>query len=263
MDRKVYLVFLLLLSLAISSCTYTFYPTDSAYPVPSKLHKLTTLSEEIIETSGLASRNETLMTFNDSGGEPALFEFDKQGSILNKTIIANTTNSDWEDIAYYGSNYYVADVGNNFGNRDTLVIYIIPSDLHSNGLNTSEVDSIRFSYDEQILTTKSGWNSHDCEAIFVYEDSIYLFAKDWVSKNTRIYVLPKVPGYYKIKSRVTYPVNALITGADIEPGRKEVVLIGYRNFIPIMIRYGFHSDPTEIDFGGKARKYPLHFGSQV
>lgn len=251
------------LSLAVTSCTYTFYPTSCEYPTTSSLRKLSTISAEMNETSGLASKKETFITFNDSGGEPALYEFNQEGSILNKTIIANTRNADWEDIAYDGSYYYVADVGNNFGNRDTLIIYKIPSEPVSGGLYSGDVDSISFVYDEEISTTGSGWNSHDCEALFVYEDSIYLFAKDWVSMNTRIYVIPTIPGHYNIKSKVTYPVKALITGADIDPVKREVVLVGYRNYVPVLIRYQYRSDPSNIECGGKARRYPLHFGSQV
>lgn len=249
--------------MAVNSCTYTFYPTACEYPTTSSLRKLSTISPEMNETSGLASNKETLITINDSGGEPALYEFDKQGSLLNKTIIANTTNSDWEDIAYDGSYYYVADVGNNFGNRDTLIIYKIKTEPGPRVSLTGNVDSISFVYDEQISTTGSGWNSHDCEALFVYNDSIYLFAKDWINKNTRIYVIPTIPGHYDIKSRVTYPVNALITGADINPVKREVVLVGYRNYVPVLIRYQYNSDPTKIECGGKVRKYPLRFGSQV
>lgn len=263
MSRVLKILLAFPLGMIVASCTYTFYPTSCEYPTPGALKRTTFLSGEVNETSGLVATDGTFITFNDSGGEAALYELDKKGSVVKKSIIANTMNADWEDIAFDGSNYYIADVGNNFGNRDTLVIYKIP--LVSVGTSTTGYasDSITFSYDEQISRSETGWYSHDCEAIFVYRDSIYLFAKDWVTQNTRVYVLSTEAGHYKIKSRISYQVDALITGADLDAKRHEVVLVGYRNYIPVLIRYGFNEDPAIIECGGKARKYPRYIGTQT
>lgn len=249
--------------LIISSCTYTFYPATCDYPVAGQLKKIAVLPDELNETSGLARRNNTLFTFNDSGGDPAIFSFSGKGTILQKTVVANALNTDWEAITADSNFFYIADVGNNFGNRDTLTIYKVPVAGFSEGNHPTTPEVIRFSYDETTSKSAGGWYSHDCEALFAFGDSLYLYAKDWTTKNTRVYVLPKLSGYYQIKSRITYPVKALITGADIDPVRREVVLTGYRNYTPVLIRYSFIDDPASIHCGGKARIYPRQAGAQV
>lgn len=248
----------------ISSCSYTFYSAACDLPLPGALHKISTLSPQLNETSGIIALDSLYYTFNDSGAEAEVFSFSPHSSIIQKTIISNATNIDWEAIAYDGDNFYLADVGNNFGTRDTLTIYKIPSDgLRHRDPIAQASGKITFSYKEEVFRNSTGWYSHDCEAIFSYGDSLYLFSKDWVGNSARIYTLPKEPGHYNIEHRNSYPVDALITGSDVNPKTKEVALIGYRNYVPILIVYTFDSDPSRIKCGGKVRKYPLRIGTQV
>jgi len=261
--KRFHHICLLPLLVAVTSCTYTFYPTNCDYPVAGAMKKTAVLSDSLIETSGLAYQDSLFISFNDSGGDPALYFFNDSGSVLQKTLVRNAVNADWEDIAYGGGYYYVADVGNNFGTKDTLQIYKIRvAEAGLPGfLDAAEV--ISFSYDEPVSRTGRGLYSHDCEALFVYGDSLYLFAKDWVQLETRVYVLPADAGHYRIKSRIAYPVNTLITGADIDISRKEVVLVGYNKLVPVLIRYGFNEDPALISCGGRARRFLRYAGTQM
>lgn len=261
--NKNIVVWILPLLLAVSSCTYTFYPSGCEYPVAGAVKKTAVLSDSLVETSGLAARDSLFISFNDSGGDPALYFFNDSGFVIRKTLVRNASNADWEDIAFDGNYYYVADVGNNFGTKDTLQIYKVPAAEAGLPGFLDAAAVISFSYDEPVSRTDRGRYSHDCEALFVYGDSLYLFAKDWVSFETRIYVLPVNPGHYQVRSRISYPVNALITGADINRDTREVVLVGYKKLVPVIIRYGFNSDPALISCGGKARRYPRLAGTQM
>ncbi|MEX0986943.1 MAG: hypothetical protein WD052_05645 [Bacteroidales bacterium] len=263
MNRRFFRIICLPLALTAGSCTYNFYPASCDYPTTGPLKRITTLSDTLNETSGLASTGNGFVSFNDSGGEPALYTFTSNSSNLTKTIIQGATNVDWEDIAFDGTSFFIADVGNNFGTRDTLVIYKIPALKPEGELSINGADKITFTYDEEKTVSSRGFYSHDCEAVLAYGDSLYLFAKDWVTLNTRVYVLPKTQGHYQVKSRVTYPVNALITGADIDIGKREVILSGYRYLFPVLIRYSFISDPAIIECGGRGRRYPSLSGTQV
>ena len=119
---------LLLLGLLFSSCTYRFYPAECERPIPGNLIKQTSLDSEVAEPSGLLYMDGNIWTFNDSGGEPVLYCIDpRNGSVIRKTLISNAMNVDWEDIAMDEHYIYVADVGNNFGGRDTVVIFRIDS----------------------------------------------------------------------------------------------------------------------------------------
>ncbi|MFC2090105.1 hypothetical protein ACFLT1_04950 [Bacteroidota bacterium] len=263
MSRLARLFLFIIAGSLVSSCSYTFYPNTCKYPQSHLLIRKTVISIDLDETSGLVAMDDSFLSMNDSGGEPALYEFDSEGIILKKYHIPSIRNMDWEALAEDALYYYIADVGNNFGDRDTLYIYKIPKRCDFNLPDTSTFERISIRFNEITSRNQQGWYSHDCEAMFVFKDSIYLFAKDWVSKNTRIYVLPVIAGHYDLKARKRYDVDALITGADIDPLRKEVVLVGYRNFYPVLIRYNFIDDPAIIECGGKARFFPLHSAQQV
>lgn len=248
----------------LSSCSYTFYSAGCEYPVPKAVHKIQTLDPVLNETSGIIVEDSVYYTFNDSGAEAEIFAFSENGSIIQKTIISNAVNIDWEAIASDDENFYLADVGNNFGRRDTLVIYIIPAaDLRNRDLITQATEKISFTYNEESSKNSTGWFSHDCEAMFSYGDSLYLISKDWVGNAARIYTLPKKAGHYSIKHKQVYNVDALITGADINEKTREVAMVGYRNYVPVLIVYTFETDPSKIKCGGKVRKYPLRIGTQT
>ena len=85
------------------------------------------LPKIINETSGLEILNEVFITHNDSGGEPSLYFFNLNGEIINSKKLEEESfwkiyNNDWEDISADEDYIYIADTGNNFGNRDNLNI---------------------------------------------------------------------------------------------------------------------------------------------
>jgi hypothetical protein len=228
------------------------------------MHKVKDLPEALHETSGIETGSGGYLSFNDSGGEPALYWFSDSTSVLHKTIISNAVNADWEDIASDKDFYYVADVGNNSGRRDTLTVYKIPvTEIFRGNETVPHAGAITFSYADPVRRDDYGRYSHDCEALFSYGDSLFLFTKNWVDRSTSVYRLPKVAGHYEVEPLVTYPVDALITGSDVSPGEKEVALIGYRNRMPVMVLYGFEGSPARIHCGGKVRKYILRYGRQT
>ena len=55
------------------------------------------------------------------------------GTILRTISIANASNIDWEDLAENDTHLFIADIGNNNGNRQDLKIYtILKSDFKTN-----------------------------------------------------------------------------------------------------------------------------------
>ena len=91
-----------------------------------------TLPENVLESSGLIYYNNRLITHNDSGNSPQLYELDSLGSQIFRTItINNATNIDWEDITQDDTYIYVGDFGNNSGNRQDLRIYRIKKSLQT------------------------------------------------------------------------------------------------------------------------------------
>ena len=84
------------------------------------------LPSEVEETSGLIFLNGKIITHNDSGDDPNLYEIDTISGTISRIInITNATHIDWEDISQDNTYIYIADIGNNNGDRDNLIIYKI------------------------------------------------------------------------------------------------------------------------------------------
>ena len=140
------------------------------------LSKVTSLNDDIAETSGLIYFQNKLITHNDSGGMNALYEIDKaDGNILRTVTINGATNVDWEDICQDDEYIYIGDFGNNSGNRTNLKIYKV---LKSDYLNSESVNAqiIEFDYaDQNDFTSSPNNNNFDAEALISYDGSLYVF----------------------------------------------------------------------------------------
>jgi hypothetical protein len=76
------------------------------------------LPDEVKETSGLLFLDGKIITHNDSGDAPNLYEIDSlSGTILRTVTISNATNVDWEDLAENDTHIFIADIGNNNENQ--------------------------------------------------------------------------------------------------------------------------------------------------
>ena len=188
------------------------------------------LPKIINETSGLEFYNNNFITHNDSGGEPFLYVFNEEGEIiemigLNKNPDFEIENNDWEDITSDNKYFFVADTGNNFGNRDNLNIIRV-----SKGADFMVDGIIEISYSDQESFFPRPKHKYDAEAIIVIEDKIALFSKDRESLNTDLYLVDKNQnGSQILTSEVSYDVNTLITGGDYNENRNLLVLVSYNS----------------------------------
>lgn len=215
------------------------------------------LPAEVKETSGLIKWREHLYTHNDNG-DTNLYELDSLGSITKVLPIKGNINKDWEEIAQDEKYFYIGDFGNNVkGNRTNLTIIKINKDSLFTG--NSKIEHINFSYSDQTdFTPRKNNNTtdFDCEAFIVSNDSIYLFTKQWVSKKTSIYTLPKAAGTYIAKLKTTYNVDGLITAATYLQHKKLIVLSGYSGLLQpfFYLLYDFANDDF---FSGNKRKITM------
>lgn len=204
------------------------------------------LPDEIRENSGLIMMNAKLWTFNDSGGLPVLFAFDtSRREIVQRVTIVNATNNDWEDICLDENFVYVGDFGNNRGTRQDLKIYrIARSAFPAQGDAEIIGEAIHFSYPEQVSFERSRTHNFDCEAMIAAGDSLYLFTKNRGDGHTVLYSVPKIPGNWQAVKLASFNSRGLITGADYNPHKKEIVLTGYTRdtYMPfIWLLYGFEN----------------------
>lgn len=224
-----------------------------------QLSLLGALPQEIQETSGLIYYNNKVYTHNDSGGDALLYEVDTLNLNISRTIqVNNAENVDWEDLARDDNYLYIADIGNNLGNRRDLTIYrVLLTELDTE--NTVTAESIRFSFADQTVFD-SGTNSDwDAEALISYGNELVIFTKQWQSLGTVAYTVPKTPGDYIAQRAGTNPVNGLVTGGTYNEQSGIVYLVGYSTLLqPFLFRMA--DLPTPFALGGGGERFNLDAG---
>jgi hypothetical protein len=231
------------------SCTY---PSTTVSAVSTIV-----LPDTVNETSGLLLWDASLYTHNDNTDINLYSLNSLTGNLENTVAVTGTSNQDWEDIDQDENYVYIAETGNNVsGNRSNLRILRVDKVGLLAGNPT--VNSINFTYSNQssFAATSNNSTDFDCEAIIVSRDSIYLFTKQWVSRKTSVYSLPKTPGTHIAQLQDTYNVGGLITGATYIQDKRVVALCGYSTTLQpfIYLLYDFDGDNF---FGGNKRKLNL------
>jgi hypothetical protein len=184
------------------------------------------LPTAVNETSGLIYFNDQLVTHNDSGNAPELYEISStDGTVIRTVTITNATNVDWEDIAQDDTYIYIGDIGNNNGNRTNLKIYrILKSDFEANSSVTAEI--INYSYANQTdFTSSPNSNDWDAEGFVIYDSQILLFTKNWVTSQVNVYAFPKTIGTHSASLVSNYNIGGLVTAADYVDHK--IYLTGY------------------------------------
>ena len=187
------------------------------------------LPKVINETSGLEILNEVFITHNDSGGEPSLYFFNLNGEIINSVKLDEESfwqiyNIDWEDVAADEDYIFIADTGNNFGNRDNLNIIKVKTN------DFSIDDKIDVAYKDQETFIPRPKHKYDAEALFLIEDKIAVLSKDRSNLFTDLYLIDKESSSRQVlESKVTYDVNSLITGGDYNEELRLLALVSYNS----------------------------------
>ncbi len=211
------------------------------------------LPDKLVETSGLIYWDQHIWTHNDNS-DVNIYQIDTiSGNILQSLSLPGVVNTDWEEISQDSAYLYIGDFGNNSGgNREDLNIIRVNKNSLLKG--TPLIEKIEFSWSDQIIGRKAFADTdYDCEAFIVTEDSIYLFTKQWISKKTSLYSLPKTPGVHVAKLKATYNVEGLVTGAVLVDSKKLIALCGYSTALEpfILLLYDFKDQNF---FGANKRK---------
>ena len=79
---------------------------------------------------GVVFDSSLFWTHNDAGNPPQLFALDTEGNLVGRVTLVGATTTDWEDIeagpCSAGDCLYVADIGDNGGERESISIYLVP-----------------------------------------------------------------------------------------------------------------------------------------
>lgn len=208
------------------------------------------LPKQLAENSGIIYYNNLLWTFNDSGGENKIYGFNFEGEIKKEIEINAAKNIDWEDIAQDKKHIYIGDFGNNNGQRKNQKIYKIKKkDIGKKEKQKVNAKEIKFEFQNQeSFNFQPKYTPFDCEAFVEFDNNLYVFTKDWTDRTTTVYQIPKEKGDYSIVPSEKFDVGGLITGADISADKTKLVLVGYKNYKPIL--WLFNIVPGKF-FGGE------------
>jgi len=191
--------------------------------------------KELQESSALIYTQGYFWTINDGGNEPYIYAlnhpFDGNSSSLEKKkdiikfkVKLPFTNEDWEALTYDSMYFYIGDFGNNLGTRRNLKIYKIKiEEVLKN--QVMFVDTISFSYPDQVKFNKRRLHAFDCESMIQIGDSLVLFTKNWSNLNTNIYKISKNKGTQECRALKTLSPNFFVSDAAIHEGM--IYLCGY------------------------------------
>lgn len=198
----------------------------------------------ISESSGLvASRRnpELFWTHNDSGDEPLIFAFDRQGKRRGVWRVEGAKARDWEDIAAgpgpeRGRQYlYIGDIGDNRNARAEIIVYRLPEPLIEAGDAASSKKSPRRTETADVIRLQYPDGAHDAEALMVHPSTgdIYVVTKT-ISHSAVIYKLSSTASVANVNKlarvgevSIPSPLGSLITGGDISPDGRRAVLCDY------------------------------------
>jgi len=198
----------------------------------------------ITESSGIVAsrRNPGIFwTHNDSGDAPLLYAFDRKGKSMGRWRVSGAEAFDWEDIAagpgpQPGTSYiYIGDIGDNYSRRNEITVYRVAEPVITTDDSSSKAGKQRTTEQSEAIHLKYPDGPHDAETLMVHPATgdLYIITKEFKS----------AAGVYKLKApfntatantlirigEISVPnlVGGLITGGDISPDGRRVVLCDY------------------------------------
>lgn len=212
------------------------------YGLPVKVGVLEDRS--IDESSGIVASRTTpgmYWTHNDSGDGPFIYAFDNRGRNRGVWRVTGARADDWEDMAagpgpHPGTNYlYIGDIGDNSGNRSSIIVYRIPEPAITAASEGAGKKSAQPTEAAEVLRLRYPDGPHDSESLMVHPVSgkIYLVSKIGFG-NSRVYEADPATmsdGVIALTrvGELSVPTvfGGMITGGSISPDGLRVALCDY------------------------------------
>ncbi|WP_299433981.1 hypothetical protein [uncultured Maribacter sp.] len=214
-----------------------FLTATTACNNTGKLKLITDLPKQLNENSGIVTFNlKSAWFIEDSGNNDKIYKVNFDGKIVKTLEVKGVKNKDWEDLTKDDKgNVYIADTGNNENKRKDLVIYKIPNPEIEKG-GKIDAEAIHFYYPEQEkFPPKKNHLFYDAEAIFYYNNFLYLITKNRshpFNGEAFVYKIPSIAGNHKAQLIDTLNFcddwnTCQITSADIAPDGSKLILLSY------------------------------------
>lgn len=233
-------------------------------------------SDEINESSGLVQSRcnaDVFWTHNDSGDSEFIYALNEKGEKLGVWQVKDAKNIDWEDIATYKDQFgkcflYIGDIGNNNNKRSQLTIYKVAEPTVSESDKNSSKKDPKETEPAEAINFRYPNKTHDAETLLVHPQTaeIYVLTKSLVDPS-EIYKIGKKAEKIATISVPAVP-NGMLTGGEISPDEKKVVLCDYfdgyelilpsnsRNFDEI-----WKQKPIKIELGKRKQGEAISYSS--
>ena len=227
--------------LLLSGCATQYPPTTQALTL-SPLH---VLSQQLEETSGLYCTDDRLFTINDSGNEAKVFELNYDG-LVTQTYPLPLRNIDWEAITGDDEFLYIADIGNNKGKRETLMVHKVSR------RDYNHVDSFSIQYAGNEPSDNFPYaHDFDAEAMVLAEGKLLIFSKSWRTGIANVYEVGSETLQILTPIAQIAGLPGVITGADFDEVRNLYVVVGYKsdpfgNFSTFLAQLDTSFTPVEV-----------------
>tara|TARA_B100000700_G_scaffold37772_1_gene37420 strand:- start:491 stop:1291 length:801 start_codon:yes stop_codon:yes gene_type:complete len=225
----------------LSGCATQYPPTTQALTL-SPLH---VLSQQLEETSGLYCTDDRLFTINDSGNEAKVFELNYDG-LVTQTYPLPLRNIDWEAITGDDEFLYIADIGNNKGKRETLMVHKVSR------RDYNHVDSFSIQYAGNEPSDNFPYaHDFDAEAMVLAEGKLLIFSKSWRTGIANVYEVGSETQQILTPIAHIAGLPGVITGADFDEVRNLYVVVGYKsdpfgNFSTFLAQLDTSFTPVEV-----------------
>lgn len=270
-----FVILLLTSSIISTGCSLLSSGQTAAVPEPYEKHTVAGKLEsfDLREASGIAAskcQTDVYWVQNDSGDQALIYAINSTGKHLGVWKITGANNRDWEDIASVknGDKCYVliGEIGDNDRKHQRIAVFrveepkVSAENAASNAkepLATSEVAVSYINYPNE---------KHDAEALLAHPTSgeVYLATKS-NNEASHIYKFkPRFEGETQVLEKVgelTVPAipNGSITGGDISPDGKRVILCDYFAGYELALPEGsanfddvWKQRPMRVDLGERA-----------
>jgi hypothetical protein len=215
--RLVYVVSILCI---ISGCM-------ASLPSPSKglnIEEAIVLPSMLSETSGLFCADDHVLSINDSGNAPVVFKVSYSGKI-QQTLTLPIINNDWEAVSADSNHIYVADIGNNKGQREQVAVYKV------NQKNVEDIEALTIKYAANNTNNNIPYaHDFDAEAMVKKGNELLLFSKSWSSGITHVYQINEGESLQLLTPFASISgLPGVVTGVDYDSIQHQYVIVGYKS----------------------------------
>lgn len=216
----------------------------------------------VTECSGLVQSlryDDIFWALGDSGSAAAVVPVSADGRLARgwsgPVRVEGYKNYDWEDLALDGKgNLIIADVGNNRGRRQQLMLHFI-NEPRPGTTVARPVRTLRVHYEDQTEPSPD----YDCEAVFSAGGRIFLLTKHRSDKRTRLYRLEgeSVKKSNPLRLVDSFEIGGMVTAADVSPDGKLVAVLTYTSL------WVFEFDPATGNIFRRAMRWTPVFAWQA